>query len=215
MNEHSEQELIALEEIKRDPHIRQRDLATVIGVSLGMANSILKRLAKKGWVTVKRINSRRLAYALTPAGTDVIARRSYGYLKRTVRDAVDYKAQIDAVVRRARAAGYTAVIVVGQSELAFIVEHAAVTLGMGFATTSRVEWERRQETMARRFFAFLSENEGPLLSDYDRSPAGPDSAVETYPEAGEGRAHPEPAESDRLAPPSSPEPAVFNLAELG
>jgi DNA-binding MarR family transcriptional regulator len=48
--------------------LRQRDLALIAGASLGMTNSILKRLARKGWITIKKLNNRKIQYAVTRAG---------------------------------------------------------------------------------------------------------------------------------------------------
>jgi predicted transcriptional regulator len=45
--------------------LRQRDMAHVAGASLGMTNAILKRLAKKGWISVKKLNNRNIQYAVT------------------------------------------------------------------------------------------------------------------------------------------------------
>ncbi len=42
-----------------------------------MTNAILKRLAAKGFITMRRVNSRNIQYAVTPEGVDAIARRSY------------------------------------------------------------------------------------------------------------------------------------------
>ncbi|MEW5818174.1 MAG: winged helix-turn-helix transcriptional regulator, partial [Spirochaetota bacterium] len=35
--------------------VRQRDLATIVGISLGMTNAIVKRLVKKGFLTIKKV----------------------------------------------------------------------------------------------------------------------------------------------------------------
>jgi len=34
-----------------------------VGLSLGMTNAILKRLAAKGWITVRKVNNRNIRYA--------------------------------------------------------------------------------------------------------------------------------------------------------
>ncbi len=45
-----DKELIILEQIQNNPHVNQRDLATVTRAYLGMANAILKRFAEKGLI---------------------------------------------------------------------------------------------------------------------------------------------------------------------
>ena len=71
--------------------LRQRELAQIAGASLGMTNSILKRLTQKGWITIKRINSRNIQYAVTLEGINEIVHRSYRYFKRTIRNVVFFK----------------------------------------------------------------------------------------------------------------------------
>ena len=52
---HPEKELKILEKIhNNEDSIRQRDLAKIAGLSLGMTNSILKRLMDKGFLTVQK-----------------------------------------------------------------------------------------------------------------------------------------------------------------
>src|SRR6056297_2173118 len=58
------------------PDMRQRDLAQIAGLSLGMTNAILKRLAQKGWITVRKVNNRNISYAVSPEGMDLIMRKS-------------------------------------------------------------------------------------------------------------------------------------------
>ncbi len=107
----------------RDPG--QRDLARAVGLSLGMTNAILKRLAARGWLLVKKVNNRKLAYAVTPAGAEALTRRSYRYVRRTVGYVVRYKEAVSELMARLRSDGYKRVILVGESDLSFIVEHAA------------------------------------------------------------------------------------------
>ena len=112
--------------------LRQRDLAQTAGASLGMTNAILKRLAKKGWITIKKLNSRNIQYAVTIEGINEIIHRSYRYFKRTIRNVVYYKDLLEDLVNRARRRNVNAVILVGRSDLDFIVEHACRRCGMNF-----------------------------------------------------------------------------------
>jgi DNA-binding MarR family transcriptional regulator len=85
--------------------VRQRDLAKIAGLSLGMTNAILKRLALKGLLTIKRVNNRNIHYIVTPTGIEAITRKSYRYFKRTIKNVVykgrRYKQQnISALFRK-------------------------------------------------------------------------------------------------------------------
>jgi DNA-binding MarR family transcriptional regulator len=129
-------ELVILENIYdssgQDVALRQRDLAQVAGASLGMTNAILKRLAKKGWITIKKLNNRNIQYAITLAGINEIVRRSYRYFKRTIRNVVFYKDKIEEAVLRAKKGNAAGVLLIGVSDLEFIVEHACQRHGMPF-----------------------------------------------------------------------------------
>jgi DNA-binding MarR family transcriptional regulator len=133
----SDHEIAVLEHINRSGGstqtvVRQRDLARLAGISLGMTNSILKRLAQKGWVTIRRINSRNIQYAISTAGMEEIARRSYRFLRRTFRDIAAYKETIHGLVKDAARRGSRRVLLVGRSDIEFIIEHCAATEGLAF-----------------------------------------------------------------------------------
>ena len=62
------QDLHILENIEKNPEITQADLAAQLGVAVGSVNWYLKRLVKKGYVKVTRMERRRLRYLITPQG---------------------------------------------------------------------------------------------------------------------------------------------------
>jgi DNA-binding MarR family transcriptional regulator len=101
--------------------VRQRDLAKVVGISLGMTNVILRKLAQKGWVVIRRINSRNIQYAVTPSGIDLISKKSFLFLKRTVRNVVFYKDMLDHLLGELKESGYRAIVLVGKSDFDFII----------------------------------------------------------------------------------------------
>lgn len=125
-NNHShEKELTILENIYNQPEeVRQRDLAEIAGLSLGMTNAILKRLAVKGLLTIKRVNNRNIHYVVTPSGIEAITRKSYRYFKRTIRNVVYYKEAIENLALDIKKQGYDGLILKGSSDLDFIVEHS-------------------------------------------------------------------------------------------
>jgi DNA-binding MarR family transcriptional regulator len=135
-NENPDTELIILENIydalEQEISPRQRDLAQLAGTSLGMTNSILKRLAKKGWITIKKLNSRTIQYVITLEGLNEIIRRSYRYFKRTIKNVAFYKDRIDEAIVGAKKKNLNAVLLVGASDLEFIVEHSCQYFGLSF-----------------------------------------------------------------------------------
>jgi hypothetical protein len=80
--------------------LRQRDLAQMAGTSLGMTNVILKRLARKGWITIKNV--------------------------------FFYKEKIDQAIGDAKRRGAVSALLVGQSDLDFIVEYSCHRHGLQF-----------------------------------------------------------------------------------
>lgn len=127
----STKEIEILENIYNSSHhVNQRDLARIAGLSLGMTNTILKRLAQKGWLTVRKVNNRNIHYAVTPSGVDLILRKSYRYFKRTIKHVVYYREAIENLVKEAGILGYTQVLLIGRSDLDFIVEHACSRYGV-------------------------------------------------------------------------------------
>jgi DNA-binding MarR family transcriptional regulator len=119
-----EKEIEILERISRSKStIRQRDLARIIGLSLGMTNSILKRLTKKGLLQIKKVNNRNIQYVVSPQGMEAIGRRSYRYFRRTIKNVVAYKEAMDELLQEIKGKGYRCLLLVGKSDLDFIVEH--------------------------------------------------------------------------------------------
>ncbi|WP_319559790.1 winged helix-turn-helix transcriptional regulator [Marispirochaeta sp.] len=112
--------------------VRQRDLAEVVGLSLGMTNAILKRLVKKGLLTVKKVNNRNIRYAVSPSGVEAITRKSYRYFKRTIKNVVFYKESIESLVREGKESGYDGIFLKGRSDLDFIVEHSCFCNGLDY-----------------------------------------------------------------------------------
>jgi predicted transcriptional regulator len=124
---------------ERQSPLRQRDLARAAGTSLGMTNSILKRLALKGWITVKKLNSRNIQYAVTLEGMNEIISRGYGYFKRTIKNVFFYKDRIDQAISGAKQKGMVSALLVGPSDLDFIVEHSCHHHGLNFFKTPDTE----------------------------------------------------------------------------
>jgi DNA-binding MarR family transcriptional regulator len=139
-NENIDTEFVILENIydssEQEIPLRQRDLARIAGASLGMTNSILKRLAKRGWISIKKLNNRNIQYAITFDGMNEIIHRSYRYFKRTLHNIIYYKDRIDEVILKAKKNNCIAVLLVGLSDLEFIVEHACQYYGLSFLKTA-------------------------------------------------------------------------------
>jgi DNA-binding MarR family transcriptional regulator len=121
--EHIDKEYLILEKIyNKQDSIRQRDLAHIAGISLGMTNAIVKQLVIKGLLVARKINHRNIHYAVTPAGINEIIKRSYRYFKTTVKTIVAYRTKIEKLIKEIKKQGYTVIILVGISDLDFLIE---------------------------------------------------------------------------------------------
>jgi hypothetical protein len=114
------------------PHVSQRSIAGALGMSVGLTNAILKRLMEKGFVMMQRINHNNVHYLVTPAGFDQIAKRSYRYLRRTIGHVVRYKERLRAFCHGQKHAGIEEIVLIGESDLTFILEWCAEKEGLGF-----------------------------------------------------------------------------------
>jgi hypothetical protein len=93
---------------------------------------LLKRFSEKGWILLKRLNSRNIQYALTPDGVNEIAHRTYRYFKRTARAANLYKDRIEEFVIKTKRTGVTRIVLAGVSDLDFLMEYACERHGILF-----------------------------------------------------------------------------------
>jgi len=161
--EQLEHELEILENIYHNKQkVHQRDLAKIVGLSLGMTNAILKRLVKKGWLKIQKVNNRNIQYIVSPKGIDEISRRSYRYFKRTIKNVVYYKEAISTLIKQVKQRGYKGLVLIGRSDLDFIMEHYCIKY--------RIEWitdETRENDQG--IFYLYSENYIPdeSLKDSD------------------------------------------------
>lgn len=87
--------------LENQPDLSQRDIAEVLGVSLGAANYVLKALIEKGQVKVRNFrasnNKLRYAYILTPKGIEAKAHLTAGFLQRKYAEYEALKAEIEAL----------------------------------------------------------------------------------------------------------------------
>jgi len=149
-----DKELLILEQIQNNPHVNQRDLASIAKASLGMTNAILKRFAEKGLITIKKVNNRNIRYALTSEGMEEINRRSWGYFKRTIKNVVDYQDAIREIVRQAVVDGYEGIALVGESDLEFMVEHICLKENISYQSIAQSDL-----TLSVKWFVFYAETE--------------------------------------------------------
>ncbi len=117
-----ERELRIIEEISQDKNLTQRKISHKLGLSLGMTNIILKRLASKGYIKVKGLNRRKVQYILTPKGFAEKTKESYRYLLKTIHSLQEMKKKIQHLILMEYEQGKTHFVILGEGELADILE---------------------------------------------------------------------------------------------
>ena len=70
-----------LEEIESHQSVSQRDLARTLNLSLGLVNSFVKRMARKGYFKITTIPKNRARYVLTPKGAAEKTRLTYEFIQ--------------------------------------------------------------------------------------------------------------------------------------
>ncbi|MBI3011634.1 MAG: winged helix-turn-helix transcriptional regulator [Candidatus Omnitrophica bacterium] len=70
-----------LDEVTRNPTVTQRELAKRIGVALGLANLMLRRLTKKGYIKISGTKRSRIRYLITPQGILEKSRLTYEFVQ--------------------------------------------------------------------------------------------------------------------------------------
>jgi DNA-binding Lrp family transcriptional regulator len=93
-------DLRTLEAIERDPGVSQRELASDLGVAVGVANACIRALVRKGLVKIRGTSNRSITYHLTKAGLlhkSVLAmewtRNTLGFYAQARRQVADHIAE--------------------------------------------------------------------------------------------------------------------------
>jgi len=151
-----------LEAIADSNPTSQRELANSLQMSLGLVNSFIKRLVKKGYCKVTTIPKNRVIYMLTPAGAMEKTRLTYEYIYSSYQYFKNAKEKVQHLYTDLQEEGVTKIVFYGAGELADIALLAMT--GTGIRLVGVVDPEREGEV-----FAHLVVNPSVILSkiDYD------------------------------------------------
>ncbi len=120
MDIHDLRTLRLLEAIDRQRSPSQRDLAKTLGVSLGLVNSFVRRLAKKGYFKITHLPRNRIGYILTPKGAAEKTRLTYAYIRLSYRFYRDARRKISELYQALEAANNRQIVFFGTGDLAEI-----------------------------------------------------------------------------------------------
>ncbi|TLM78053.1 MAG: winged helix-turn-helix transcriptional regulator [Actinobacteria bacterium] len=110
----------ALEEIERNPNVSQRELASSLGVALGIANSLVHALVRKGLVKIRGDNNRTISYHLTKRGAAHKATLAMQWTVNTIDFYRQARQTVSAGLARIAEAGHPRIALLGANELAEI-----------------------------------------------------------------------------------------------
>ena len=132
----AENEFLLIQEISRQPTRTQRDLSQSLGLSLGMTNLLIKRLARKGLIKITQLDWKRTQYLLTLQGALEKTRKSYHYTRYTLRIFKQFQKNIASVLTREHRGGRRAFHFVAQDEFLELLSDTVAELkldGSSFA----------------------------------------------------------------------------------
>ena len=112
--------LQVLEEIEKNSSPSQRQIAGRLNISLGLANSFIKRLVQKGYVKITTIPKNRMRYFLTPQGAAEKTRLTYEFVRFSYRFYKDTRQKFKNLFSDFKDQGVTKIAFYGAGELAEI-----------------------------------------------------------------------------------------------
>ena len=109
-----------LEKVDNDKTPSQRDLAGELNISLGLVNSFIKRLVKKGFVKITTIPKQRIKYILTPYGAAEKSRLTYLYIQHSYKFYKQARQKLRNLYVELENQGLTRIVFYGAGDLAEI-----------------------------------------------------------------------------------------------
>jgi DNA-binding MarR family transcriptional regulator len=146
MNTQDIRTLKILEAIDRHESPSQRDMAQSLDVSLGLVNSLVRRLTKKGYFKITHLPKNRIRYILTPVGMAEKTRLTYAYLRYSYRFYRDARQKTRQLFHEMHAEGYNKIAFFGAGDLSEIAYLSLQEFDLEFITVSDFD------TNGRSFF---------------------------------------------------------------
>jgi DNA-binding MarR family transcriptional regulator len=109
-----------LEKVDNDIFPSQRDLARDLNISLGLVNSFIKRLVKKGYFKARHVPKNRMRYFLTPKGASEKTRLTYLYIQHSYNFYKDARQKLRDLYTELESQNVSRIVFYGASDLAEI-----------------------------------------------------------------------------------------------
>lgn len=122
-----------LEEITRDEAITQRKLSQRVGIALGVTNSYVRRLVRKGHLKASTLPRNRLKYFVTPSGLALKARLTYEYVTGSLHFYQEARTRLKEALATLEREGAKRIAFLGTGDLAEIAYLTLQEGGLEFA----------------------------------------------------------------------------------
>ena len=109
-----------LEQVENGQSPSQRALAVELNISLGLVNSFIKRLVRKGFVKITSIPKKRIKYILTPRGAAEKSRLTYLYIQYSYNFYREARQKMRDLYRDLERQGISRIVFYGAEDLAEI-----------------------------------------------------------------------------------------------
>jgi len=109
-----------LEKFDNDVVPSQRALARDLNISLGLVNSFIKRLVKKGYFKARHVPKNRMRYFLTPKGASEKTRLTYEYIQHSYNFYKEARQKLRDLYTELESQDVSAIVFYGAGDLAEI-----------------------------------------------------------------------------------------------
>ena len=123
-------EYAVISEVAREPGQTQREISRKVGLSLGMTNALLLRLARKGYIKMKQLDWKRTEYLLTLKGAMEKTRKSYAYALHTIRLFQHILESVQSLMRSEYEQGTRQIIIVAWPETVKAISSALAEINL-------------------------------------------------------------------------------------
>jgi DNA-binding MarR family transcriptional regulator len=123
-----------LDELSNNDSLTQRDLSSRLGIALGLVNSYIKNLVKKGYITVRAIPPKRYTYYLTPKGFTEKTRLTYHLLQDYTRIYREARSNLKKIFHDLQESGAKKIVFAGADEIAEIAYITLQETGMDLSS---------------------------------------------------------------------------------
>ncbi len=117
-DKHDDITLRILDEINRESLITQRTLSSNLNIALGLVNTYIKRLAKKGHIKITKGPMNRVKYALTRKGFTHRVSLTYNFMQSSMNYFKKARQRIDIIYGQMINAGVKTLLIWGDGEIA-------------------------------------------------------------------------------------------------